>query len=149
MLICLCMHGLVCVYRSFGGRSYTDSPALNLACTRLRSSISLPVTQSPAHPPSDGLCIPLKHTHTLTHSLARSLTHTHLSAGTLPDAWGIPGAFPELNTMTVFGMPLTGTLPASWDLAWTMQVQLLGAFQGPSLNPGAASQLFSNYKSSL
>ena len=50
----------------------------------------------------------------LTHSLARSLNHTHLSAGTLPDAWGIPGAFPELNTMTVFGMPLTGTLPASW-----------------------------------
>ena len=39
----------------------------------------------------------------------------HMNAGTLPDSWGVPGAFPELNTLTVFGMPLTGTLPASWS----------------------------------
>ena len=59
-------------------------------------------------------------THSLTHScthcqsLPHSLTQVHTNAGTLPDSWGVPGAFPELNAMTVFGMPLTGTLPALW-----------------------------------
>ena len=43
-----------------------------------------------------------------------SLQLTSLLAGSLPPSWGGPRAFPQLATLTLFDLALTGTLPVTW-----------------------------------
>jgi hypothetical protein len=38
----------------------------------------------------------------------------HACAGTLPEAWGSNGAFPQLRVLAAKGNALQGPLPGSW-----------------------------------
>ena len=42
------------------------------------------------------------------------LSMWHMLAGGLPDAWGAPGAFPNLRTLALKGSGLQGPLPPAW-----------------------------------
>ena len=50
-----------------------------------------------------------------TLNLMESALVTRPFAGTLPDSWGSPGAFPKLSYLGLYDLPLTGPLPAAWS----------------------------------
>ena len=56
-------------------------------------------------------------------------------AGTVPQTWAQPGAFPNLSVLVIMDVPLTGTLPPHWGSNGSFPV--LGVLELGSDSPGA------------
>lgn len=61
--------------------------------------------------------------------------HCMMLAGTVPQTWAQPGAFPNLSVLVFMNVPLTGTLPPYWGSNGSFPV--LGTLQLGSDSPSA------------